>query len=263
MPTMEGLKVDAQYAMFTGEPGTRKSTAALSYPRPQYWFSYDQKMEALVLPMRNWGISPKEITYDNYTDWNKARTKLEQFQIACPFKTIIIDSITSMGDAINRQTLKVKTGTTTQSGGEAGKRIGGISVNTIEDFNAETSAFQELIALTKDICNFHKVNVILIAHVIRTEEKDNKGIVHVARSIVTGGKKIGAKMPAYAVEIYHFNLKSDFDVSRGGNYALLTQHSGENFGRTCLPLPMEIAFGDQQLYDKFVKPAIDKLNAMV
>jgi hypothetical protein len=38
-----------------------------------------------------------------------------------------------------------------KSGAAAGKNIGGIAVNEIEDYNAESSALNELIALTKDI----------------------------------------------------------------------------------------------------------------
>ena len=45
MPTMDSVTFfDALYCMFKGEPGTRKSTQALSFPGPQYWFSWDRKM---------------------------------------------------------------------------------------------------------------------------------------------------------------------------------------------------------------------------
>lgn len=262
MPDMSMIDPSFQYAMFKGEPGTRKSTAALSYPGPQYWFSFDQKMESLILPMRAWKVDPKTITYDDYADqgWTKARTKLEQFQLNCPYKTIILDSITSIGDAINRQTLKVKGGTTNQAGEEKGKRIAGIPVNSIEDFNAETSAFQEMMALTKDIHKFHKINVILIAHIIQTEQKSPDGKTHMSRLIVTGGKKIAAKMPAYVPEIYHFNIKSGHVVGAGGKYTILTSHTGDDFARTALPLDSEITIGDDPLYSKHIEPAIKKLK---
>src|SRR5947207_10177577 len=111
MPTLNDVTQDYTFCMFKGEPGTRKSTAALSYPRPQYWFSFDQKMDSLIIPAKNWGIDFKDIKFDDYTDWNKARVKLEQLQVNCDFKTIIVDSITSEGDSINRQTIKLKQGT--------------------------------------------------------------------------------------------------------------------------------------------------------
>jgi AAA domain len=255
MPTMENANLDALYCMFTGEWGTRKSTQALSFPTPQYWFSWDQKMEGIYLPMKLWGVDPKLITYDDYNDWNKAEEKLKRMQVECPYKTIVIDSITSCGDYINAQTLKLKSGTTRNTGEEAGKRIAGIPVNTQEDFNAETSALQTLVRLTKDIHKFHKVNVILIAHVIRTDEKGN-----VARTIVTGGRKIAAKMPGYCHEIYHFFMKGEFNNEK--QYAIHTTHTREDFARTSLPLAPEIILGDNPLYPNYLVPGIKKLREM-
>src|SRR5438552_11504057 len=98
MPTMESVTNNVHFSLFKGEPGTRKSTAALSYPKPSYWFSFDGKMNALSIPMKLWQIDPKLITFDDYTDWTKARNKLEQLQVNCPYKTIVIDSITSCAD---------------------------------------------------------------------------------------------------------------------------------------------------------------------
>src|SRR3990170_1698891 len=260
MSNLSNLDPSIIYALLKGEPGTRKSTAALSFPKPQYWFSWDKKMRALLLPMRHWSIDPTQIEYDDYTDWEAGRRKLEQFQVNCKFKTLIVDSITSLGDSINRQTLKLKSGTTTQSGKEAGKRIAGIPVNTIEDFNSETSALQELIALTKDIAGYHKINIILIAHVIQTEQRSPDGETHMSRLIVTGGKKIAAKIPAYCDEIYHFQTKSGFVAGAGGDYSLLTQHTGDDYARTSLPLDKEIVIKNDPLYDKYLIPAIKKMQ---
>ena len=261
MATMESVKSDVLFSMFKGEPGTRKSTAALSYPGKQYWISADQKMEALRLPMKNFGINPADISFDDYSDYDKIRLQLEKLQLNCPFKTIVVDSITSVGDNINRQTRKMKSGTTRGDGSEKGKRIGGISVNSMEDFNAEAAAFQEMIALLKDIHKFHKVNVILIAHVIGARKSDDaNNTTHFSRIIVTGGQIISAKIPAYCTEVYHFNVKNEIDTSKGGQYALLTEHTGNDFARTSLPLNREIVFNNQNLYKEHILPAITKLG---
>lgn len=254
MPNMGDVRFDALYCLFKGEPGLRKSTAALSFPRPQYWFSWDQKMDALALPMRKWNIPDADINYDDYKDWSRALTKLEEFQTRCPYRTIIIDSITSCADAINMQTLQIKA-----SGSETGKRIAGIPVNSIEDFNAEDSALKRLIAVTKDINKYHKVNVVLIAHVIQKEMKTSDGKTHMSRTIVTAGKGIAQKIPAYCAEVYHFNIKTGYQAG-GDKYALFTTHTGDDFARTSLPLESEIVFHDDPLYDKWMKPAIDKIS---
>lgn len=254
MPNMTDVKFDNIFCLFKGEPGTRKSTAALSFPTPQYWFSFDRKMDGLYLPMKHWEINPELIHYDDYIDWTPALQKLQKLTIKCPYRTIIVDSITSCADAINRQTLRIK------SGGKegAGKMVAGIPVNSIEDFNAEESALKELVSLCKDIAQFHKVNVILIAHVIQKDVKNASGqVTHVSRTIVTAGKGIAAKIPAYCSEVYHFNIKGG-GLTGDGKYSLLTQHTGDDFARTSLSLDREIVFDDNPLYKGWIKPAIDR-----
>ena len=256
MPSLiDEIKLDALYCMFKGEPGTRKSTSALSFPRPQYWFSWDQKQRALLLPMLAWGIKPQEIQHDDYSDFSKARTKLEQFQQNCPFKTLIIDSITSAADSTLRQTMKMKYGQTRQSGAAAGKFVAGIAINELEDYGAEASALSEILALTKDIHQFHKVNIILIAHVIQAEYKSITGDTHVSRTIVTAGKKIAAKIPAYCEEVYHFDKGNDAQP-----YCCYTQHTGDEFARTSLPLDKKIVFQDRPLYTDFIIPQMERFK---
>lgn len=264
---MSQVDLNVLYALLKGEPGTKKSTSALSFPRPQFWLSFDRKMEALLLPMKHWGINPKDIHYEDYDNWSipkpgemSAKAKLESLQLNCPYKTIVCDSITSIGDASLRQAMKMKGGTTRASGQAAGKNISGIAVNELEDYNAESAVLSELVALTKDIHKFHHVNIVLIAHVIQADYRSIGGETHISRTIVTAAKKIAAKIPAYCTEVYHFNIKKSFDTAQGGTYALLTEHTGDDFARTALPLPKEIEFGNQPLYDNWLKPAIDKLK---
>lgn len=253
---MNDANLDVLFTMLKGEPGLRKSTQALSYPTPQYWFSTDQKMEALVLPMKRWGIKPTDIEYDDYSNWDKPLDKLNKLKVQCPYKTLVVDSITSMGDAMTGQVRKNK-----GKGGD-GKIIGGIPVSGFEEFNAESSAFQELIACLKDIHKFHKVNVVLIAHVVgqRKDDPNNKSTHH-SRIIVTGAEKISAKLASYMTEVYHFNIKPAFEADKEGEYTLLTTHTGNDYARTCLPLPQEITFNNEPLYPKYIRPAIERLKA--
>jgi|SRR5882724_306712 len=264
MPTLADVNQNALFTMFKGEIGTRKSTQAMSFPKPQYWFSFEGKMDALILPARKWGIDfAKDIHFDDYNDWDKPAARLEKLQVDCPYKTIIIDSITSCGDKINSQTMGVKSGTKRQDGSEKGMKIGNINVNSLEDYKAEASAFMQLVSLLKDIHKFHKVNVILIAHVIgERKPEDKQQSTHFARIIVTGGKIISAKIPAYCSEVYHFDIKQNFDTEKEGEYGLVTVHTGDDFARTSLPLERRINFGDKPLYETYLKPAIEKNQYM-
>jgi hypothetical protein len=256
MPSLESVDMTSLFTMLKGEPGTRKSTCALSYPGPQYWFSTDQKMEALSLPAKRWGLWGKNhVTYDDYTDWDKPRAKMEQLQVNCPYKTLIVDSITSSGDAMTSQVKKAKK----REGG--GKNIGGIPVSGLEEFNAESSAFQEMMALLKDIHKFHHVNVILIAHVLGArKDNDANKLTHHSRIIVTGAEKISAKIASYMTEVYHFNIVPAFEADKEGAYALRTVHTGNDYARTSLPLAQEITFNNEPLYEKWIGPAIKRLQ---
>jgi len=259
MPNMSTIDNSIIYGMFKGDPGTRKSTQALSFPKPIYYFSWDRKMQGLSIPMKKWGIDPKLVDYDDYDGWNKAQVKLEQLQVKCPYKSIVADSITTCADSTLRQARKSK-GVGTSSP-EKGKVIGGgISVNTIEDYNAESAAIQELVALTKDIHIYHHVNIILIAHVIQSEFKTAEGETHFSRQIMTAGKKVGPKIPAYCTEVYHFDIEPGFKEGAGGKYCLFTEHTGDDFARTALPLDRKIVFEDKPLYDGWIVPAIKRLS---
>jgi hypothetical protein len=253
-PTLDKADLSALYSMFKGEPGLRKSTQALSYPTPQYWFSWDRKMSSLLLPMKGFGVDPKLVEYDDYDDWSKACQKMEQLQVNCKYKTIVCDSLTSMADCALSQTMRVK------KGESRGKVVGGINVSGIEDFMAESSALMELISLTKDISSYHHVNVILIAHVIQAEYKSTDGQTHMSRTIVTAGKRVAPKIPGYCQEVYHFNIKKGFAESQRGQYSLLTVHTGDDFARTSLPLPAEIVFNDEPIYGRYILPAINQLK---
>lgn len=245
------------YALFKGEPGTRKSTQALSFPTPQYWFSWDRKMNSLIVPMRKWNIDPILIDQDSYDNWDKARIKLESFQSTCKYATLVFDTLTSCADMTLRQSRKSKS--------SGGKKIGSIQVDDIEDYNAESAALNELIALTKDIQDYHYtqgkiINIILIAHVLEVTKTSLDNKVNVTRSIVTAGKRVSAKIPAYCSEVYHFGMEKSFVVGQGGDYIALTEGSGDDFARTALDLPKSIKFGSDKLYDRWIKPAIETLK---
>lgn len=216
-------------------------------------------MSSLLLPMRVFGVDPLQVEYDDYDDWTKARQKLESLQVRCPFKTLVFDSITSMADSTLRQTMQMKKGQTRGSGATAGRSVAGIAVNELEDYGAESAALMELISLTKDICGYHHVNIILIAHVIQAEYKSMTGETHMSRTIVTAGKRVASKVPAYCQEAYHFNIKPSVEVGKG-QYGLFTQHLGDDFARTSLPLPREIVFNDRPLFNDFILPAIEQLK---
>lgn len=261
MPTLNDVSLDdGLYVMLKGEPGTRKSTQALSFPLPQYWFSVDRKMKALVLPMKEWGIDPTQVHYDDYKDEASIQNKLIDLEVKCPYKTIILDSITSIGDVTNLQTIRNKSGTSRKDGSDKGNKVGGIDVNSFEDYKAENQAFTRIIDTTKSIQSYWKCNIVLIAHIIGERKVGENGLTAHARTIVTGGKAISAKIPAYCEETYHFDIEQSANADRPGKFRIITVHTGEDFARTSLPLPAKIEIGDRPLYSTYIQPAINELK---
>lgn len=264
MPSLATVDLDALFFLFKGEPGTRKSTCAASFPGKQYWFSSDRKMEALINPMSKWGRSFDDIEYDDYSDYDKVRSKLESFRTKCPYKLLVVDSVTSMGDNVNRQSIRFKKGTTTQSGQEALTKVGSIALAGMQEYKAEASAFDETIDLLKEISKYHKCHVIFIAHVIGQRKNDaNNDLTHHSRVIITGGDKIAGKIASYMTEAYHFNVKPAISVNDEGDYELFTVHTGNDYARTSLPLDRRITFNDKPLYSTFIEPAINKLKGQL
>jgi hypothetical protein len=158
---------------------------------------------------------------------------------------------------MNRQTIKQK------SAEGMGKKIGSIYVPGLEEYNAEASAFQDLMDILKDVQSYHKIHVVVIAHVVGQRKDDEKNkLTHHSRVIITGGDKISGKIASYMTEVYHFNVETDFNVDSGeGKFTLVTQHLGNDYARTSLPLERKIAFNNEPLYDKWIEPAIRKLKA--
>jgi hypothetical protein len=269
MPSLASIDPELMFAMLKGEPGTRKSTVALSFPGKQRWFSWDRKMSGLLVPARNWKLPADHLDYVDYSDWDSAKKDLETLQSSCPYETIIFDSLTSMADMTLHQTLASKYGQVRGSGKAAGKLVGGIAVNEIEDYNAESAALQELIYLAKDIQAYHakvgnkKIKIILIAHVVQAEYRNTTtNVTHVSRQIITAGKKVAPKIPAYCTEVWHFNIKTGaaFQGTGSTDYTFLTNHTGDDFARTSLDLPNVITFNDENVWKKYVEPAILKLR---
>lgn len=238
------------YVLMKGEPGLRKSTQALGFPGPQYWFSWDRKMQGISLPNKLWNMPKNHVTFDDYADWESARIKLETFVTNCPYKTLVFDSLTTMGDLVLRQSMKAAS---------KPNKIGTIQISSIEDFNAETSAFNQLLGLTKDINVNQKVNIILIAHVMEVTNKALNGETTTTRTIVTAGKRVAAKVPALCTEVWNFKLKKGMMVGGKGEYAITTSTNEHDFARTSIGLADEIVFNDKSLYEIAVEPAIKRL----
>lgn len=257
--SLDNIDPSVQYTLLKGDPGTTKSSQALTYPKPQYWFPFDGKMQSLARAMKAHNIKGSDIHYDPYDTFGPALKKLEQFKLSCDYKTIVIDSITSGSDLALRDIRKNK-GTGGSDKGST-RTVGGFEVNILEDYNGEASALSELIWLTRYLFENKGINIVLIAHVIRKDEKSKDGKINIVRQIVTAAKAAAQKIPAYCTEIYQFDAEPSLT---GGVPKIIVKTVGttEDYARTSLPLEPEIELNYDNLYEGYVLPAINLLKGV-
>ena len=247
---MELNKVDllGEYirAMIKGENGTGKSILASSFPDPHFFF-FEKRWKSLISYWMK--VNPSiinKISFDDLTGMSKYKViETIKYRVDRPDKkTLVLDSITSAGDEIL---------STIKSGKAEGKVISGIRVNDGEDFSAEDAFFKEL----KELMFSFSGNVIWIAHVLIIEQQNMmKGTTTISRPIVSGAKKIAAKLPGYFDEVWHTQVEN-------GRYKLLTTHRGTDMAKTSLPLDSELDFTDGNGYDLIHTNLERNYNALI
>jgi hypothetical protein len=214
-------------------------------------------------PAKEWGVDMSQVEYDDYDKWGMMKAKIEALQARCPYKTLVFDSVTSIGDMINLGTIREERGNTSREGSEKGVRIGGIDTNTFTHYKAENAAFMEMIDLTTEMRTNLNINIVLIAHVVGERKESEQGITSHSRIIITGAKTISGKIPAYCDEIYHFSIKQSTNAAKPGTLEIITQATAEDFARTSLPLPARFDLPlDKPLYSSYIKPALEKLGTL-
>lgn len=247
------------YGLFKGDPGTGKSIAAMSWAAKGKCrvIDFDGKIGAAINFYKETCKRPDiidNLEYFQYKTYNDGMLDLAEWTddptFNRPGNTIIIDTLTTGVDSmlVDIGAIKGK-----EKAKDKLKFVGNIQVSDIEDFNAETSALTRLVQGTKFKleCNF-----IMIAHVVQTRQNMLDGSVKSSRQLITAGKKIAAKLPAYFDEIYHFDSNQDFgdtNAIRATKYLCYTKHSGDDFARTSLKLPEKFDFTNRGLYDLWIK----------
>ena len=236
------MDLDRFMGLFKGPPGSGKSIAALSFPKPLYLFDLDGRVKS---PRNFYSDAPEVLAgveYDGYTDYVKFAKKLESFQYTNPYKTIVIDGLTTLAKLILRFLLKSKVDKSLllplSKEEQKGKRtIAGIPIYDIEGYLGEAQILGECMTLCK---KYLKCNVIWTAHVITTETKQLGGGMTEHRSLLTGGNKIAAAIPVEFDEIYHFKTEGGIIADSANGHVLYTRDVGRDFAKTALPLPRKI-----------------------
>ena len=249
----QGAQKDEVMFLFKGEPRSGKSIAAASFPNC-YIFDMESRIRSVAA---HWIPKGKrDIQYDTYGyhDYSKFDLMWDKFIAASnkfPYDTVIVDTLTSASDLLLHH-VNLQKGID----GKKLKKVGGVTVNSIEDYNAEASALTELVLFMRQIKCKYK---ILVAHVVKTDRQDlenNETVV--TRQLLTAGKKVAAKLPGYFDEIYHFEQKPQAGRPR---FLVQTMNTGEDFAGTTLKIPQTIDQTGQSLFE-IIEPSLKEVMTL-
>jgi hypothetical protein len=236
------------FALFKGDPKTGKDIAAHSFALagPVYTFDLDARMESVAAYYTNVVPRPdimSNIEYDRFTDFFALHRRLEELKAHCPYKTVIMSSLTSLARKAMNTMLSTRDPKSLNKEDQARARIrGGIPMHIIEDFGGEANA----IMLTMDslivLSIKFNVNVIMTAHVIQPEAG-----AYSKRTLLTGGKKIAGEIPTSFNEAYHFYVQTSGGMEIGVSntdrrFIAMTQSTSLDWAATALDIPEMIDF---------------------
>ena len=239
------FRLDRIKALFVGPSGTGKSIAAATFPRPLYIMDIDSRIRSI----RNFFHHRHDFldgiyhdTFGSFSEFVKAFEILERDAATnnLRYKTIFLDSLTSLSQSTIRHGLVEKAGGVTSllSGGK-GFKIAGVSIPMFDEWNMEATVFRDVMYAATHV---FKCNVILSAHQYHTDEVettiDSRGKTVqenvVKYHIFTGAKKAAAALPTDFDEIYYFKRN-------GAKHLVHTQGVREfDHVKTALPLPQQM-----------------------
>src|SRR5687767_10065338 len=115
---------DRIFALWKGEPKSGKTVAVGSMPGPILIFSTDGRVRPLkkMFPQRD------DIHYNIYTntDFGKFKRDFEDLGNDCPFATVCIDGLTTLGDTLLTYMMGLRGGEVQQDGKQKGKKAAGL-----------------------------------------------------------------------------------------------------------------------------------------
>lgn len=232
-------------ALIAGQPGRGKTTAGLTFPTPMLIFDFEGKLVGPMLWAKKNGIDISKIEIwsprDWSNNWDEFCKRLNSFRRDPQgYKSFGTDSLSSLADYLLGYTSDKKV-----AEGDKVKRVGGVQVAGIDEYNAESSGLMDYLLFVKDV----KANVWMSAHYLESKTTSlDTGKVIVSRSLLTGGKKTAAKIPVYFPEVYSFNIEPSIVVGGSVKRVCYTQTNEEDFARTEFTLPNKFDFTDKPFY---------------
>lgn len=260
-----------------GESGCGKTTGLASWAvlGPMYILDLDRRVDSLNKTLRHKPEILKNIFYDSFNGYQDSFDKLEKLHddtkkanYKCIYKSLLYDGLTPLGRDLMNQGISQRI---EDNKGDAKKladmvKRANIYVPQIEDYLGESQGISNILTLLRSVV-FEKagVNIFVTGHVVEVETRNRKNeITSVSRTMLTGGKKIAAEIPAYFNEIWHFANEGSISnpkyvantVGSGGGEGLELGDdvAAKDFARSALLLPNKIDFTyPKTLYEEVVR----------
>jgi len=257
MKLSEIKKMKNLMILMKGESGTGKTIAAASFPEPIKMLSCDGRIEPLLHFPK---VRERDIDVDIYNKYSDIIQALESLTRGNSFCTIVVDGLMAYSRLVISHIIEQRGGQTEVKikGEKEPLTVGGIPIMAINEYKGESSALFNLVMALR-VLKEHGANIILTAHVVVSEQQVLGGSTRVTRQLLTGGVKIGAEIPTYFDEVYHFYGNSP-GLNETPRYYAITQGTGDDYARTSFyGLQKEIDFTDGLFYDELLK-AIDSIG---
>lgn len=248
-------------AILKGEEDTGKSCAAASFPGRKLWFDWDHKCESLEIAV-NQGWADPFIDVFQPKSFPEAKRKLKSLKVQCPYDVIVWDSFTSMvemelgriaefkaKEAETKKTIQAydPSGKPVKNKSGEGRKIAGITVNSIEDYKAETAMIRDIINLSQEI----DAHFLFICHVIVYPVEYARGTSKDKRQIFTGGIKASVILPARFPEVWLFEKSRS--AQKGDMYVAHFHSTATDTARTTYRINGTIPFTGRSFYEE-LKP---------
>jgi len=231
-----------------GDNGSGKSGASASFGKlgKIHFYDFDGRMGGVAATIRECKFDPvisENLTYDTYgpKNFTKFMEEFERLQTNCPYKTIVVSSLTSLSLSAVNHVLGLK------GSKIIADRFGLVNVPGWDEINAETAWIGTML----DICKLLPCHVILEAHPVKRIEVDGKNVKK-SETLVCYGNKINGMVPGYFDEIWEFEKRPA--IAGGGMERTVTFDSVT--AKSSLSL-------DVRKLDISGKPLFDLLNAKV
>lgn len=238
MPKLNEESDDSYYfkGLLIGKNGSGKTLSITSFPKPIKYYDFDGRMDPvkrLLSTEQKEGIEYDTLGPDKINSFCKEFQELQEYN---PYKTVVIDSLTSLSLSLMNYYLNMKG----KSGSKGGKMVGTTQVPTWDEINGETALTSQIL----DVAKILKCHIIMTAHpVAKTEITGADKVGRKTSSLVAFGNKLPSIVPNYFNEIYQFFIEAGYDANNNTvpKYFIYTRpNSEEDMMKTGLPIPRKI-----------------------